>query len=317
MRGVFLDAATVSRGDLDLSPLRESLSALTQHETTAASAVADRLAGHEVVINNKCRLDREILSANPQLKLLALTATGYDCVDLEAAREQGVAVTNVRDYCTPAVVQHVFGMILSLTHHLGRYDALARSGGWASAPSFSEFAFPMRELEGRALGIVGHGALGSAVGRVGEAFGMRVLIANRPGGEPQPGRLELDVLLAEADVLSLHCPLNTATRGLIGRRELGLMKQDALLINTARGGLVDAAALADALRTGQLGGAGIDVLTQEPPVDGNPLLDPDLPNLILTPHVAWAAREARQRCIDEVAENIRAHARGERRNRID
>ncbi|MGA1496311.1 MAG: D-2-hydroxyacid dehydrogenase [Steroidobacteraceae bacterium] len=317
MRGVFLDAATVSRGDLDLSPLHESLSALTLYDTTDATEVVSRLAGQEVVVNNKCRIDRGILAANPQLRLIALTATGFDCVDLQAAREQGVAVANVRDYCTPSVVQHVFGMILSLTHHLARYDALARSGGWASAPSFSEFAFPMRELEGRALGIIGHGALGSAVGRVGEAFGMRVLIANRPGGEPQPGRLDLDALLAEADVLSLHCPLNDATRGLIGRRELSLMKADALLINTARGGLVDAAALAEHLRAGRLGGAGIDVLTQEPPVDGNPLLDPSLPNLVLTPHVAWAAREARQRCIDEVAENIRAHARGERRNRID
>ncbi|MGA1461940.1 MAG: D-2-hydroxyacid dehydrogenase [Steroidobacteraceae bacterium] len=317
MRGVFLDAATVSRGDLDLSPLHESLSALTLYDTTDATEVVSRLAGQEVVVNNKCRIDRGILAANPQIRLIALTATGFDCVDLQAAREQGVAVANVRDYCTPSVVQHVFGMILSLTHHLARYDALARSGGWASAPSFSEFAFPMRELEGRALGIIGHGALGSAVGRVGEAFGMRVLIANRPGGEPQPGRLDLDALLAEADVLSLHCPLNDATRGLIGRRELGLMKADALLINTARGGLVDAAALAEHLRAGRLGGAGIDVLTQEPPVDGNPLLDPSLPNLVLTPHVAWAAREARQRCIDEAAENIRAHARGERRNRID
>ncbi len=317
MRGVFLDAATVSRGDLDLSPLHESLSGLTLHDTTDPSEVVSRLAGQQVVVNNKCRLDREALAANPQVKLIALTATGYDCVDLDAAREQGVAVCNVRDYCTSSVVQHVFGMILSLTHHLGRYDALARSGGWASAPSFSEFAFPMRELEGRALGIVGHGALGSAVGRVGEAFGMRVLIANRPGGEPQPGRLELDNLLAEADILSLHCPLNESTRGLIGRRELSLMKPDALLINTARGGLVDAAALAESLRAGRLGGAGIDVLNQEPPVDGGPLLDPTLPNLLLTPHVAWAAREARQRCIDEVAENIRAHARGERRYRID
>lgn len=317
MRGVFLDAATISRGDLDLSPLRESLATLTLHDTTAAADLADRLAGHEVVINNKCRLDRGTLAANPQLRLIALTATGYDCVDLDAVREQGVALCNVRDYCTPSVVQHVFGMILSLTHHLARYDALARGGGWASAPSFSEFTFPMRELEGRALGIVGHGALGSAVGRVGEVFGMRVLVANRTGGEPQPGRLDLDTLLGEADVLSLHCPLNAATRGLIGRRELGLMKPDALLINTARGGLVDADALADALRAGRLGGAGIDVLVQEPPVDGNPLLDPSLPNLILTPHVAWAAREARQRCIDEVAENIRAHARGQRRNRVD
>jgi glycerate dehydrogenase len=179
------------------------------------------------------------------------------------------------------------------------------------------FPFPIRELRGRTLGIVGHGVLGRGVARAAEAFGMRVMIANRPGGERVAGRLDLPELLPLADVLSLHCPLTPASRGMIGRRELALMRPDAVIINTARGALIDAAALAEALRAGRLGGAGIDVLEQEPPVDGNPLLDPGIPNLIVTPHTAWAARESRQRCLDELAANVNAFKRGERRNRVD
>jgi len=211
----------------------------------------------------------------------------------------------------------VFAVLLSLTHHLREYDDFARSGGWGRAAQFSVFPFPIRELRDRTMGIVGHGALGRGVAAAATAFGMRVLVANRPGGSPQPGRLNLAELLPRVDVLSLHCPLTPSTRGLIGRAELALMKRDAVIINTARGALIDAAALAEALKAGRLGGAGIDVLEQEPPVDGNPLLDPSLPNLIVTPHTAWAARESRQRCLDELAANVAAFQRGERRNRVD
>ena len=165
-------------------------------------------------------------------------------------------------------------------------------------------------------GVVGWGELGRAVAKVAETFGMRIVIANRPGASPMPGRLNLAQLLASADIISLHCPLNDSTRGMIGARELELMKPDALLINTARGALIDSSALAVALRTGRIGGAGIDVLPQEPPVDGDPLLDPDIPNLLLTPHVAWSARESRQRCIDEMAANIRDFLDGGRRGRV-
>jgi glycerate dehydrogenase len=167
------------------------------------------------------------------------------------------------------------------------------------------------------MGIVGYGALGQGVATVARAFGMQVLVANRPGGERHPDRTDLADLLPLVDVLSLHCPLTPATRGLVGRDELALMKPDAVLINTARGALVDAGALAEALREGRVGGAGIDVLEQEPPVDGNPLLDPSIPNLVVTPHTAWAARESRQRCLDELAANVEAFLRGERRNRVD
>lgn len=317
MRGVFLDLGTVSNGDLDTRRLEQVLPGLVIHEATPQEQVAGRIATAEVVLLNKCRVTREMMAANPQLKLIALTATGVDNVDVAAAREAGVAVANLRDYCTPSVVQHVFAVLLSLTHHLPEYDRFAKGGEWGRSDRFSVFPFPIRELAGRALGIVGYGALGRGVARVAEAFGMQVLVANRPGTTPSPGRLHLHELLPRADVLSLHCPLTPATHGLIGARELALMKSDAVLINTARGALVDAAALATALRAHRLGGAGIDVLEQEPPTDGNPLLAPGIPNLIVTPHTAWAARESRQRCLDELAANVAAFLHGERRNRVD
>jgi len=317
MRGVFLDLGTVSNGDLDTSVLAEALPGLAIHEQTPQDEVAARIAGQEVVLLNKCRITREMMAANPQLRLIALTATGVDNVDVAAAREAGIAVANLRDYCTPSVVQHVFAMLLSLTHHLQAYDRFTRSGEWGRARQFSVFPYPIRELRGRRMGIVGYGALGRGVAAMAEAFGMQVLVAGRPGGGAQPGRVDLPDLLPGVDVLSLHCPLTPATRGLIGRAEIALMKRDAVIINTARGALVDADALAGALREGRIGGAGIDVLEQEPPVDGSPLLDPSIPNLIVTPHTAWAARESRQRCLDELAANVTAFLRGERRSRVD
>ena len=317
MRGVFLDLGTVSNGDLDTSALTAVLPGLVIHERTPQPEVESRIAGREVVLLNKCRVTRELMDANPQLRLIALTATGVDNVDVAAARSAGIAVTNLRDYCTPSVVQHVFAVLLSLTHRLPEYDRFSKSGEWGRAGQFSVFPYPIRELKDRTMGIVGYGALGQGVATVARVFGMQVLVANRPGGERHPDRADLADLLPRVDVLSLHCPLTPATRGLIGRDELALMKPDAVLINTARGALVDAAALAEALRAGRLGGAGIDVLEQEPPVDGNPLLDPSIPNLIVTPHTAWAARESRQRCLDELAANVEAFLRGERRNRVD
>jgi glycerate dehydrogenase len=225
-------------------------------------------------------------------------------------------VCNVRGYCTSSVVQHVWGLILSLTQHVSDYARLVRSGSWNQNELLAVLSHPIRELNGRVFGVVGSGELGRGAARIAEAFGMRVVIANRRGESPRPDRVELEELLAMSDIVSLHCPLNDSTRGLIGARELALMKPDALLINTARGALVDGLALSMALRAGRLGGAGIDVLPQEPPRDDDPLLDPGIPNLILTPHVAWAAREARQRCLDEMAANIRDFASGGRRSRV-
>lgn len=317
MRSVFLDFGTVSHGDLDPSCLTAALPGLVLHEYTPQEQVAERIAGCEVVLLNKCRVTRSMMADNPQLRLIALTATGVDNVDVAAARQAGIAVTNLRDYCTPSVVQHVFALLLALTHHVEDYDHFVVSGEWGRSGQFSVFPFPIRELRGRMMGIVGYGALGRGVARVAEAFGMQVRVANRPGGTPVEGRVDLAELLPTADVLSLHCPLTPATRGLVGERQLAGMKPDAVIINTARGALIDAVALAAALRAGRLGGAGIDVLEREPPVDGNPLLTGDIPNLIVTPHVAWAARESRQRCLDELATNVRVFLAGERRNRVD
>ncbi len=317
MHAIFLDYATVSfNGDLDPAALRRALSDLELRDHTAQDSVADAAGGAAAILVNKLRITREIMERVPALELIALAATGTNNVDLEAARERGIAVCNLRDYCTASVVQHVFGALLTLTHRLREYDALVRSGAWQLGGQFCLLDFPIRELAGRRLGIVGFGTLGRGVAHAARAFGLEVLVANRPGGERVPGRVDLDELLPQVDVLSLHCPLTPATDGLLDRARLGLMKPDAVLINTARGALVDGAALADALRAGRLGGAAVDVLPQEPPVDGHPLLAGDIPNLIVTPHIAWAAREARQRCIDEMAANVEDFRRGGRRGRV-
>ena len=236
MRAVFLDYATVSyRDDLDPSRLLRALPELEFRPQTAQSGVTQAIAGAGAVLVNKLRIGREAVAATPTLKLVALAATGTNNVDLDAARERGVAVCNLRDYCTASVVQHVLGTLLLLTHRLREYDALVRSGAWQKGEQFCLLEYPIRELAGRRLGIVGHGTLGRAVGRAAQAgLGMELAIANRPGGAPQPGRLSLEELLPTVDVLSLHCPLTPATEGLIGARQLSLMKPDAVLINTAR-----------------------------------------------------------------------------------
>jgi glycerate dehydrogenase len=317
MRSIFLDYATVSfNGDLDPAALRRAMPQLEMRSHTAQADVADAIAGAEVVLVNKLCLTRAIIERTPTLKLVALAATGTNNIDLEAARERGIAVCNLRDYCTASVVQHVIGTLLLLTQRLREYDALVRSGAWGRGEQFCLLDFPIRELTGRKLGIVGYGALGKGVAHAAQAFGLEVLLANRPGGTPVAGRHDLEDLLPKVDVLSLHCPLTPATQGMIGAAQLARMKPDAVLINTARGALVDSAALADALRACRLGGAAIDVLPQEPPVDGNPLLSADIPNLIVTPHIAWAARDARQRCLDEMAANVEDFRRGGRRGRV-
>jgi glycerate dehydrogenase len=317
MHAIFLDYATVSfNDDLDPGSLRNVLPDLELRDHTAQQEIAAAVSDASVVLVNKLRITREILEAATSLRLVALAATGTNNVDLVAARERNVAVCNLRDYCTASVVQHVFGVLLTMTHRLREYDALVRSGAWQRGSQFCMLDYPIRELAGRRLGIVGFGTLGRGVANVACAFGMTVLVANRPGGRREAGRVDLDELLPQVDVVSLHCPLTPDTEGLISAARFERMKRDAVLINTARGALVDGAALADALRAGRLGGAAIDVLPQEPPVDGHPLLAGDIPNLIVTPHVAWAAREARQRCLDEMAANVADFLRGGRRGRV-
>jgi glycerate dehydrogenase len=316
VQAVFLDYETVSNGDLDTSVLTEAMPGLVFFGSTDETDAAPRIAQAEIVLLNKFVLSRELLYTARQLKLIGIAATGTDNVDLVAARERDIAVCNVRGYCSQSVMQQVWAMVLSLTQHVPEYTRLAKDGSWVRSEAFTVLAHPIRELSGRTFGVVGWGELGQAAAKAAQAFGMRVIIANRSGGAREPGRFDLDDLLALSDIVSLHCPLTAATRGMIGVRELALMKSDALLINTARGGLIDGHALSAALKAGRLGGAGIDVLPQEPPVDGDPLLDPTIPNLLVTPHIAWAAREARQRCLDEIAASVQAFLAGGRRARV-
>ena len=326
MKAAFLDFDSLGPADIDTSALRATLPDLELYPSSTEAEVHERTAGCEILLVNKVDLTRERLAAMaPTLKLVALAATGTDNVDLAAARELGIAVANIRNYATPSVVQHVFGLVLALTLRLDEYRQLVRGGAWERSPHFCLLDFPSRELAGRTLGIVGYGQLGQAVGAVGRAFGMRVIAARSlrdgaggtgPAGTAAVDRLELRELLAIADVVSLHCPLTPATRHLIDGDSLARMRRDAVLINTARGGLVDTDALLAALQGGRLGGAGIDVLAEEPPAPGHPLLAARLPNLIVTPHIAWAARESRQRALDEVVANVRDFLSGGERNRV-
>lgn len=318
MNAAFLDFATVGADELDRQPLFDVLPDLRIYETTTPDQVVERIRDAEVVLMNKVRLTREIIDEAPKLRCIGLTATGVDNVDLEAARERGIAVCNITAYCTQSVTEHVFAMLLTLSHSLHRFHAAVRAGAWQESEEFCMLDYPLRELSAMTMGIVGYGDLGRSVARAAEFFGMDVLVAQRLGNrEPAADRVPLDELLGRADVVSLHCPLTDETADLIGTRELGLMKPDAFLINTARGGLVDSAALVAAIWEGRIGGAAIDVLKKEPPVDGDPLLDCDDPRLIVTPHVAWGTREARQNGLNQLAGNVAAFLQGERRNRVD
>lgn len=304
VRAVFLDTATIDPGDVDWAPLHRLPLAWRFHTTTPPEAVPGRIRDVQVVVTNKVRLDRAVLERAPELRLVQVAATGTDNVDLEAARALGIAVRNVTDYATASVVQHVFALMLALTVRLQEHSDAVASGRWSAASTFSLLDFPFQELAGRRLGVVGYGTLGRAVARAARCFGMEVLVAERRGHAPRAGRLPFDTVLGQCEVLTLHCPLTPQTHHLIGSAELGRMRRDALLINTARGAVVDNRALARALQTGRIAGAGIDVLEQEPPPPDHPLLRLGHPRLILTPHVAWASRASRQRLVERMAASI-------------
>ena len=313
--GVVLDLGTLHPQDLDLNRLRATLPRWDMYDCSSAAEAALRLQDASIAVTNKFVVDAALFARTPRLRLICVAATGTNNVDLSAACERGIAVANVPGYATPSVVEHVFALILSLQRRLSEQEHAARSL-WAHQRNFCIADFPTRELHGKTLGIIGYGELGQSVAAIGRAFGMQVLVAQRPGGDDRSGRVPLEELLRASDVVSLHCPLTANTRGLITARELALMKTTALLINTARGGIVDEQALMAALQNGRLGGAGIDVLREEPPRHGSPLLLARLPNLIVTPHVAWASCEARQRLVDELTANIVAFLKGEARNRV-
>jgi glycerate dehydrogenase len=317
MKGAFLDLDTVSHaGDVKLRPLEKVLSVLRVFGSTSPDKILEHAAEAEVLISNKVRLSGEMFRQLPALKLVCVAATGVNHVDLAAAWDRKIGVCNVPAYSSHSVAQHVFALLLALNQHIEGYEALLQQGAWKRAPQFTLLDYPIRELRDKTFGIVGLGDIGRTVARIAAAFGMKVLVAKRNKEDTRPDRVPLHELLPQVDVLSLHLPLLPETRGLIGPNELTLLKPEAILINTARGGLVDETALAAMLRAGRLAGAGIDVLSEEPPVHGNPLLDPAIPNLIVTPHIAWASREARQRVIHEMALNISAFQNGETRNRV-
>lgn len=317
MHCCFLDRRSLDQDDLDFSLLDHVAPGWQSYAATSPEQVLERVRSAQIVISNKVVLDRAVLEQALKLKLICVAATGTNNIDLDAAQARGIAVCNVTAYATPSVVEHVFALLLCLIRRLPRYAQLAIDGHWRDSEQFCVLDAPITELSGKTLGIVGYGELGQGVARVAQAFGMHVLIAQRPGTKTgSRERLPLMDLLGQCDVLSLHCPLTRDTRNLIGEAELQAMKPGAILINTARGGIVDEPALARALREGWIAAAAVDVLQEEPPRHGNVLLEPDIPNLMVTPHVAWASRESRQRLLNEVANNIRAFLDGTPRNRV-
>ncbi len=311
---VFLDRDTLSPETVLRAPAFPH--ELIVHDRTTPDKVAERIATADIVISNKAPLSREALSRAPRLKMVAVAATGTDIVDLAAAREQGITVCNIRNYAKHTVPEHTFALMLALRRSILPYRQSVLDGRWQQAAQFCFFDHPIADLGGSTLGIIGNGTLGKAVGRIAEAFGMTVLVAGRKGsGENKPGQTPFDEVMRRADVITLHCPLNAETRGIISTREFALMERKPILINTGRGGLVDEQALEQALDKDQIAAAGFDVTDGEPPAADSPMMRiAARPNVILTPHVAWASREAIQALADQLIENIELFVAGTPRN---
>ncbi|MBB5189061.1 MULTISPECIES: D-2-hydroxyacid dehydrogenase [Zhongshania] len=320
MHGVFLDLDSLAPADVNWQKLRNAVDSADVFPHTPAADIAERIAGADVVFSNKVQLKREHFASAKQLKLVVVLATGTNNIDLAAAAEFGVTVCNNVAYSSIALVEHSAMLILALMRQLPSYHAAVQQGQWQTHNQFCLLNPPIRQLSGKTLGIIGYGASGQGVADFGRAMGMNILAwQSRPGTDAEriPPRLALDALLPQCDVLSIHCPLNEQTRDLINFAALQKMKPDAILINTARGGIVNEADLARALNEDLIGGAGVDVLTEEPPRNGNPLLSCKHPNLIVTPHNAWGSREARQALIDQSVRVVAAFRRGEAINIVN
>jgi len=285
-----------------------------EYAATTVDEILDRLADATIAIINKVPMREETLARLPNLKLIAVAATGTDVVDKTYAKAHGIIVSNIRNYAFNTVPEHVFALAFALRRNIVAYRDDVRAGRWQECDQFCFFDHPINDMRGSTLGIVGYGAIGKSLARIAEAFGLKVLAYDV---FPQPGLVDFETVLRESDIITLHAPLTAETKNMIGARELRLMKRDAILINTGRGGLVDEAALAEALTQGVIGGAGFDVLTTEPPKQGNILLDLRLPNFIITPHVAWASREAMQILADQLIDNIDAFAAGKPQNVVE
>ena len=315
MKIVILDAATLG-ADINLSPLHAQGN-VTIWDSTAAQQVPERIAHADVIVNNKVKLTEQVLKNAKHLKLICLAATGYDCVDVDYCGRHGIGVCNVPGYSTQSVAQLTVAMVLELTNHLSRYREFVHSGAYSASGIANALTPVWHELYGKTWGIVGGGNIGRQVAKIAEAFGCRILVCRRKADEVYK-TVDLDTLCAEADIISIHVPLNGETRGMIGEKQIGLMKKSAILINVARGAVTDEGALAEAVKTGRIGGLGVDVYSAEPFGQGHPFSTIlELPNVCLTPHTAWGAIETRNRCIAMVGENIAAFKAGLRRNRVE
>ncbi len=316
MRIVVLDGGTTNPGDISWEPLAR-LGELTVYDNTAQEEAAARAEGAQALVLNRLKVTEKLLDSLPDLQFIGMLATGYNSIDTAAARRRGVTVCNVPDYCGNMVAQHAVSLLLCLCENIHQYSSLVRAGEWGGAVALNTGAHPLFELSGKTLGIVGFGSIGQKVAALGLSLGMKVLVHSRTK-KTLPGNCkwaELPALFSESDVVSLHCPLTAETGHLVNRNLLSLMKPTAFLINTARGGVVDSAALAEALNAGKLAGAGLDVLEQEPPDPDDPLLSAR--NCVITPHVAWSSKEARERLVAAVGENLRCFLAGTPKNVVN
>lgn len=307
MKIVILDGHALNPGDLSWVFL-EQFGSVTYYDRTAGENLTiQRIGDADIIILNKTPITETILAACPNLKLICILATGYNVVDCAAAAKRGIPVCNVPGYGTASVAQFTFGLLLELCHQIGVHNASVHNGEWTACPDFCYWKTPQMELAGKTLGIIGYGSIGRAVGKIAEAFGMKVLAYSRTK-RPNTSYVDLDTLLAESDVITLHCPLFPETKHIIDEAAIAKMKDGAILLNTARGPLIDEAAVADALRSGKLKGAAMDVVDSEPIPADSPLLQ--APNCIITPHIAWAPIEARQRILDITADSIKGFLSG-------
>lgn len=305
MKIVVLDGYVENPGDLSWEPLA-ALGELTVHEFSAPEEVVERIGDAPVILTNKTLITKEIFDACPQVKYVGVLATGYNVVDIATAKERGIVVTNVPGYSTQAVAQFAMALLLEICHRVGHHNSAVQSGRWTAGRDFSFWDYPLMELAGKTLGIVGYGSIGKATGEVAKAFGMKVLAYSRHGqGDPY---VPLDELYARSDVVSLHCPLTPENAGMIDKDAIAKMKDGVILLNTARGGLINEADLREALLSGKVYAAASDVVSTEPIKADNPLLGLD--NMIITPHIAWASREARQRLMDIAVDNVRQFLAG-------
>ncbi|MCZ6502299.1 MAG: D-2-hydroxyacid dehydrogenase [Gammaproteobacteria bacterium] len=311
MKGVILDAGSLGKGEVDLSPITDLLDEWQVYGTSSPTETIERIGEATVVLSNKIVLDEEKFSIAGKLRLISVMATGTNNIDLDAAKRADITVSNAVAYATPSVVQHTISLMLALSTNLPAYIHDVKSGAWQKAPAFCMLDHPISELDGKVLGIVGFGELGSSVAAVARALGMKVLISQRPGCTNESKyRLPFDDLISEVDYLSLHCPLTAETENLVNLATLKKMKSSAFLINTARGGLVDAADLLQALGSNIIAGAAVDVLNTEPPPENDLLTNANQNNLIVTPHNAWGAIESRQRLVQQMADNINGFLTG-------